>query len=434
MVANKYVKCSTCDSTFRLRAQIGYSNIPIYFNCPDCGTSITGEVVIPEDPDNSKNCLGIQFNLNHASEYEPKTDLAKYLVELSTEFLQQKVVKDDSFFILTPFMRTFTTSGEKGMNNIQRLMNAMKKLQKHKDELIIISDLWNLNKTDLLMNKVNSFEITKQIINSWGKHKNYRITHILELLLVVHQTRIELLSPFFDEKRRNRILSHSSTYSIIENHVDMGKLGDYSIMLGSNNFYNDFEKRIHELTLEYIEILPDLVPLLNSIDQMRDEITSGKYTITTKNVNKLTSFYAKTYELFCDKLDIIIGLNNLYVRGDINNFCISDNRGYINVINSFSSKFDKVSILLCLFDSLSMPYVGLISNRIRNAEGHFSREFNIVKNSIIFSDNHRGRNQIIEIDYLEFCSTTVNLFNALNEVFEVSYQLDKIYRISTGKV
>lgn len=434
MVTNHYVKCATCDSSFRLRAQIGFSNIPIHFNCPVCGTLITGEVIIPEEPDDSKNALGIQFKTNHTIDYEPKADLAEYLVELSTEFLQQKVVKDESFLILTPFMRSFSLYGEQGMNNINRLMKALKTLQKHKDELIIISELWNLNKIDLLMKKVNNFEITKKIINSWGKPKNYRISHILELLMVVHQSRIELLSPFFDEKRRNRILSHSSTYSIIENNVNIDKLIDYSKLLGLNNFFNDFEKRIHELTLDYIEILPDLLPLLNSIDQMRNEITSEKYTITTKYVKELTNFYAKTYELFCDKIDIIIGLNNLYVRGNIDKFCISDNRGYNIVINSFSSKYDKVSKLLCLFDSLSMPYIGLISNRIRNAEGHFSREFNIINNSIVFSDNHKGRNQVIEIDYLEFSNTTVNLFNALNEVFEVSYQFDKIYRVATEKI
>ena len=128
-------------------------------------------------------------------------------------------------------------------------------------------------------------------------------------------------------------------------------------------------------------------------------------------------------------------MNNIAVRGSYDIFCVSSNIvGFEQRLNSFSSKYKKITTLLCLFDRFSLPYSGLVSNRIRNAESHFTNEFNIDQNKIIFIDKHRGIEELIEVDYLFFCKTTVDLFNALNELFETSYQMDKIYRISLGRV
>ncbi|QLY39817.1 hypothetical protein HF295_02650 [Hujiaoplasma nucleasis] len=414
-----------------MRTQIGFSNITINFNCPNCHTQITGLVTIPSEPKPEMKNLGIEFLVNNAEVFNSTNDLADFVVELSSEFLQQKVVKDDDYFQPTPFIRSFASYGKQGIDNLIRLKNALIRLFKYKNEYTIISNLWNSEKFRTLIIKLNEMSLTRLMIDTWKKPKAFKITNELEMLMVVHQSRVFLLSPFIEKNRRNRILDYPTTFNKIINSSEHQKIVNLSKLLGDKKYYIDFEKRMHEITLQYMEILPDFIPLLNSMDELKTDITSGKYTVTTKHVALLTAFYAKAYELFCDKIDLIIGLNNITVRGNCNLFCVSSAKvGFDNVINSFNSKYMKLSSLLCVFDTFSLPYTGLISNKIRNAEGHFDRDFNIDKNTIIFKDSHRGRVSEIEMDYLEFCSATIKLFNALNELFEVSYQMDKLYRIS----
>ena len=433
MVMNHYVKCGVCNAKFRLRAQIGYSDISIDYHCPVCETQITGIVKIPDNPQIDKKNLGIEFIINNAIEYHPSRNFADYVVELSTEFLQQRIAKDNEIGEMTPFIRTYSEQGEKGIKNIDRLRRSLNYLNRHKNDLKIISDLWNRNKIKLLINKVNDLDLTKTNIQSWEKPDNFRVKTTIEMLMVVHQSRISLLSSFWDSDRRSRILNYPNTFTEIENSIGNENISNFAYLLGNQNYYKDFEKRIHEITLIYIDILPDIIPLLNSLDLFTKDLNSGKYTITNKHVFSLINLYAKSYELYCDKIDLVIGLNNLNIRGNLNHFCNSRIKGEFIKITKSLSKYRKVKELLCIFDTYSSPYIGKVSNKIRNSEGHFSREFNIKHNSIEFKNSYKNNYEIIEVDYLEFTGKVIELFHTLNELFEVSYQMDKIFRIIKGE-
>lgn len=429
MTTNYYVTCNTCSTGLRLRAQIGYKNINVDFYCPVCNTHIIGKVIIPQNPDLSKKSMGIEFNIDNVSYDKNHDNLSDYVVELSSEFLQARISKDTELIKLTPFMRTFSQIGEDGIEHLNTLDKNYDKLLSYKNDFIVISDLWNNNKLDILTQKVNNLKLTKLMIHTWRKPNRYKITREIEMLMAVHQSRNFLITPFNEKKRVERINKFPELFSIEIYPYNTEQLIAFSLLIGSLDFFKDFEKRMHELTVKYIELLPDLIPIINNLEYNKENLKSKLYTITSKYVLVLTDFYAKCYELFCDKIDLILGLNNIFMRSDFNKFGVATKKDtFIEVINSFNSKFKKYNDLLVLMDKFSPAFIGLVSNKIRNAEGHFNREFVIDENAIRFIDNHRGNLREEVVDYLEFVAETIKLFNALNELFEYSYQIDKIYR------
>lgn len=424
MVANKYVKCSVCGATIRLRIQVGYRNIPFMFYCPDCETEIKGEINV--DGGDKKTWM------NNVEEYDSKTNTAKYVQELSSEFLQKKIAIDsmspENF--ISPFIRNMMQGGEEKLKRINDIQRYYNNYINYKNDLKTMQDLYNNKKYDVLRIKIKdkSFELIELLKTTLPKEWNSKFINQLDFLMVIHQSRNLLITNLLNYVNKENVLNAPKN---IQDEIlpSLEKFKPLMRLYGDNDKFDQYNQRMNEITENYMEILPILLPVISSIDEYRQELMSKEYVISYGPLFALTNLYQKMYELFCDGIDLVIGMNNVYNRGEYDKFCKTFDRisGFENIINSYSSKYKKYSELLMIFDKFSTPFVMAVHNKVRNAEGHFNRQVETNNHEIVFKDLHRGNNHEIRIDYLEFATNVVDLYNKLNVLFEYHYQLNKIY-------
>lgn len=425
MVSNIYVKCSVCSTTIRLRIQMGYRDIPFMFYCPDCKSKIKGEIVLDSVSSGKKT------RFENATQLISEDGAAKYVQELSSEFLQKKIYLNDmnTGSMLTPFMRNAMQGEEK----LQRLMDVQRYCDfysNYRNELNTIQELYLNKKYDILRSKIRNKEwkLIERLKTVLPKEWKLEPLNQLDLLMIVHQSRNMLITNLLNLTNRQNVLGAPSLIEA-ELYPILDKIKPFIKLYGDADKFVHFNKRMNEITSDYMEILPILLPVLGSIDDYREELLSKEYIISYEPLFELTNLYQKMYELFCDGIDLVIALNNAYNRGDFEKFCKSFNKisGFQNTINFYNSKYKKYSELLMVFDKFSQPFLGIIHNKIRNAEGHFNRHVEPDTHEIVFKDLHIGNNAEIRIDYLEFTTSVIDLFSALDLLFEYHYQLEKMY-------
>jgi len=425
MVANIYIKCSVCSSTIRLRIQMGYRDIPFMFYCPDCQTIIKGEIVLESKSGHKKTWF------ENAIEYSTKANTAKYVQELSSEFLQKKISLDDKDIgmMLTPFMRN-AMQGEEKIHKIMDVQRFYNFYSNYRNELETIQELYLNKKYDILKIKVRNkdWKLIERLKTTLPNEWEPLFDNQLDFLMVVHQSRNMLITNLLNLTNRQNVFDAPKMFTdniipIIEKMLPLIKY------YGDADKFVHFNKRMNEITSDYMEILPVLLPVISSMDEYREELLSKEYIISYGPLYELTNLYQKMYELFCDGIDLVIGMNNAFNRGNYEKFCKSFSKvsGYRDTINSYSSKYLKYSELLMIFDKFSPPFLGVIHNKIRNAEGHFNRHVQPDTNEIVFKDLHKGNSTEIRIDYLEFATSVVDLFSALDLLFEYHYQSEKMY-------
>ena len=159
-----------------------------------------------------------------------------------------------------------------------------------------------------------------------------------------------------------------------------------------------------------------------SLGGIKEKLDKETYGIATTSFEDMISFYNKSYELILDMLTIPIGLNNIYVRQDYNNFekdlKIKDFKTYIS-----RNKLDRLDML-----KLEEPFSKCINidNHIRNAIAHYNYEFDTTSQKIIFYDKHKGKENAVELFLSELavlCYENIVVLVYLNELL---YNLRKI--------
>jgi hypothetical protein len=424
MVINEYLKCSICSATIRLRIQVGYRDIPFMFFCPDCKTEIKGEIVF-ENNGSKKTWM------KNVERYTPEGNTAKYVQEISSEFLQKKISLDEWIpeKMISPFLRNFMQGEEKIkiIIDVQRYYNFY---SVYKNELKIIQELYLNNKYELLRNKIKNKELklVQELKKTFPKEWKLKFENQLDFLMIIHQARNLLITNLLNLASKQNILNspkviRDDLFPILDKIKPLIKL------FGDSDRFTQFNKRMDEVTYNYMEILPFLLPVISSVDYYREELLSKEYIISYEPLFELTNLYQQMFELFCDGIDLVIGINNAFNRGNYEKFCkyFRNVSSFNEIINSYNSKYKKYTELLMVFDKFSPPFIGIIHNKIRNAEGHFNRQVEPDTHEIVFKDLHMGNNTEIRIDYLEFALSVVQLYSALDFLFEYHYQLNKSY-------
>lgn len=129
------------------------------------------------------------------------------------------------------------------------------------------------------------------------------------------------------------------------------------------------------------------------------------FGIATTNFEDMKTFYADSYELILDFVDIAIGLNNIAVRGDYNSFCtIVDNSK--NQVVSFVEYQKKVKSahLEYLVDNEPFSKTIPLKRNVRNAIAHFNYEFDPSSQKIVFRDKHKDKENTVELFLIDLAA------------------------------
>ena len=417
LVTNITRACEVCGTVIKFRFQVDRVDIPVSVYCPDCNTHIFGLIRIEQDK------FGIHPEINHISNDEKGNP--KYIMELSSTFFMKKSSLYTGKVDLTPFLRSLDTKDDWGnVQRINKILDFSLTTDKRISNLNRVMNLWNNDKKILLKKQLmNDDEVTKNIKSAVS---NYVFRNDLDLLMGVHNYMIFTVIPVMSNHAYHNlvrvmrdIFDNMSPFSLIS----------YSKYLNDNNYYSQVNFKVVNLIDKFLVLMPKLIPVISKYDTI-SEIDFDIYGVTTISYNELVTFYVELYEFFAEYVDIIIGLNNIYHRGDYEVFNNSDDiSDFKSIIDSFGSKYGKYTANVKFGDKFSASFIGILDNKIRNSIAHNNHFLDGVNQTLTFKDEYRGRVREHKMPFGLFAYKTVLLFNKVMELNEYYYQVEKVYRM-----
>lgn len=411
MVANFPIACSVCGCTIRLRYQVSEIRCPIKFQCPDCKTEISGYVKTVWHHGREQIEAfpwHYDFELKNATEINQNT--CKYVLELSPDLSTNKISLDSdamSKYILTPYMRQANKSdGNRNQNT--RFFNFIGLWEKEWDSLKIKIDLCYNEKYDILLSRLTEqYEYFPKDINCIMSVHHDLINFCMKILpkdILKEYTKM-------GNKLKNLSVNHSEEF------------GNITQIYGFD-YTKQIERKTLQLIKSFLDIYPKFLPVFNTL-RVKDFKDLG---ISTLSFEDIKSFYQDSYELILYNLPRIVALNNVCGRKNINKF-INTNTDFEEKINSYRSKVNIYKELISKNDDFSWLINNSIENHIRNSIGHFNYEENLEEQTILFIDDHMGKQKTDTKTLMEIARDCVNIFYSLVNLLELNYHLLKIQTI-----
>ena len=399
MVTNFFIQCNFCKATYRLRWQIGHEKATVQIRCPKCNSRIHGYL--------STNESSI-INIHGAKEVS--CDNADYVQEISTEFLTHKIkamAEFDDF--ITPFIRS-------NIYDHQNIMEYLHFIENHPNEFEVINDLLNEKSSKYLKEKLRDdnniyINICKRAI------KKYRLNSQVDLLMASHQYLMTMLL---------RSGVDSSVASVMNDIKDLRikyyeQVKEFSKLLDNKGYYALLNSKFSKLTNIYNENYLSFVSTLITDDISKIDL--DEFGLSSVDYEDLLELYRKCYEFIGEFIIYIVGLNNIYERGDYNSFKngIADIEEKVNK----EDKYNRIQSFVKKGEKFSNGFCETLNKIIRNAEAHFDVQYDIFKQIITFTNKGKNKTDEEKLYLLEFAKETINIFGLCVLLWEIAYQLQK---------
>lgn len=399
MVTNFFIQCNFCKAIYRLRWQIGHEKATVQIRCPKCNSRIHGYL--------STNESSI-INIHGAKEVS--CDNADYVQEISTEFLTHKikaVAEFDDF--ITPFIRS-------NIYDHQNIMEYLHFIENHPNEFEVINDLLNEKSSKYLKEKLRDdnniyINICKRAI------KKYRLNSQVDLLMASHQYLMTMLL---------RSGVDSSVASVMNDIKDLRikyyeQVKEFSKLLDNKGYYALLNSKFSKLTNIYNENYLSFVSTLITDDISKIDL--DEFGLSSVDYEDLLELYRKCYEFIGEFIIYIVGLNNIYERGDYNSFKngIADIEEKVNK----EDKYNRIQSFVKKGEKFSNGFCETLNKIIRNAEAHFDVQYDIFKQIITFTNKGKNKTDEEKLYLLEFAKETINIFGLCVLLWEIAYQLQK---------
>lgn len=420
MTNNYFLSCSVCETSINLRAQIGFYNIPFNIHCPKCNTHIYGKIIINQET------LGIKLDIENAHFETTKSKVMnnQYCAELSAEFPTSKMYhRDFEKHDLPPFIRN-TVFYEDGKVALEATKSAMKFSSQFDISWKRIKVLY-----DLLWNEQGQILYPKleKELRDFEYIPIMKIDNDLDANMALHQMFITTTG-ISAALKPDTISKYMNVSELIFDNTFFTKVRNY--IQENHLHYNDIEKKAFKLIDSFASIYEQLIPVVALRNKnCLDNVNRESYGIMTTNFEKLSSFYAQSYEWILDNVDTIVALNNISIRNDYNT-CING-KSYDELIKKVS-KYKKLEYI----DETEpfSPPTGNLKNRIRNAIQHVDAEIDYTSQQISFKDTHRGKTNEVSMYLIDFADLCIENFSIIIYILELIYNLKKGAHIINGFV
>ena len=421
MVHNEFISCNVCDTKINLRSQMGYFDIHFKFRCPKCKTQISGTLKIAE-----RENVGYDIkNACLSSLKKDITDSCCYSIELSAEFPTRKACyRNMSTFDETPFMRNmrFYDDDWEAFKFVGEAMHFANFIKTRWSEYLSNYELFWNNQYALLYDRL------EKELAQYEDMPISRVVNELDAAMALYQL-------FVGTTGVSRILVPNAlpeytdiSKIIVVEEVQNKEMIGYAKSLSPR--LNEIERKGFKLIDLFSKVYEQLIPVvaLRSANCI-DNVDRDQYGIMTTNFEELTDFYAKSYEWILDNLNIIITLNNIVKRNDVN---ICHNNKEFEEVLSIGSKYKKID-----FVGKSEPFskpMESVRNRIRNAIQHFESEIDYESQEMIFIDNHRGNMRSEKLYLIDFASLCIDNFSIVIYILVLLYNIRRLLLMLSGIV
>ena len=328
MISPRIGKCKFCNTTILMRFQMGYFDIPFDFVCPNCGVHINGIQNTVQNQD---------IEIHNASILETKEPVADYYLNLSVELPSRKISKYTSYDDIiqegfSPFLMTSQLYGD----NYESITRSISLFLNFKREFWPkITPLY-----DLFFNK--QIELMKPQLQIYSKA--YNIINELDARMSLHQL---LVNMFFIILPPDSLNEFMDTSKKINERKTLIKVVELIHRIGGEEFFDKNTKRIVKIFNRWIDNFEKFAPIVMlSLGNAKNKIDKNTFGISTTSLDEFLSFYSDSYEIITDLIDLVVALNNISIRGNIDTFP-SD-----STVKNFENyqKASKANKLKCIID------------------------------------------------------------------------------------
>lgn len=419
MIEHSFVQCKYCNTKILLRFQMGYFDIPFDICCPECGVHICGVKKIVDDH---------TLALNNASIIDEDLDSLDYYADFSVELPHAKTNRFESIESLTktkfsPFMLTASLyEGDKYFELVKKMGEFLSFRTSCWSQLTPLYDLFFNGKVALTQE--HFLKMSSRFV----------VKNDLDALMALHQVTVLGMNTILPDGTLGKFIDASkqiSTPSVLL------KIDDLITSLGGEEYFNSVSKRLVRIYDRWIVNFEKYIPAtMLSLGNATAKLNKDTFGIATTSFEDMIKFYADSYELILDYIDVAIGLNNIAVRSDHNAFPANTIR--VNKKTACVANFDdyreitKASRLNLLVDNEPFSKAIPLNRNVRNAIAHFNYAFDAGTQKIIFSDKYKSNNNTVELYLIELALLCYENISILVYLDELLYSLRKIHYTKLG--
>ncbi|OME34921.1 hypothetical protein [Paenibacillus odorifer] len=418
-----YYKCEVCGYVTLVRTQYGWlDSHPIRYTCGNCKILIKGIAIL--DQQNAD----FRIDIENASLVSPENE-ADFYIETSGELLTEKLQPYNSethWYIPPPFFRGLWGMGDPSdpQSGYEKFdifkKNVISFLHTTKNEwprIRRINELWHHENHEYLVQEVRKVLPKKQ----------FPMNNRLEYLRGVHFITKFFLQPVISYEHNETIFRELKSL-FEQNPANMIELSRYF-----KDHYRSYDRRILRIIEHFTEVFKFLIPAygLTYYHEISEDLVEKK-GMTTAAFEDIKEFYIDTYEFVAEIVPIIIGYNNLKYRDDFKK--MSDTKPKYEFDKFLEAhKGKKVEYIdgTEVFDSLIVD--GSIDNKIRNAIGHNTYEFDGISQLIKYDPVGKNKpSDIREMYLVQFAGKCLSIFQTVVHIWELLYQTEKHLYVSQG--
>lgn len=410
------LKCEVCENIVRLKFQAGYVNRnPFSYSCPECGININGVLTWNENPEEG---FVKEFICNNAIQ-TGETGTESHVLQLSTEFFTDKIKEYDSsnpMFYFSPFILDsipFDLKMEKeqliqyiaeNFNNNYNTSKRIYQLYKNKKKKYLDRQLLQHKFVEPVpLGQVLKIDYSRKILDVI-----YRPYSVL-LVKNKYNTKIKELRSLLDKVKEKNT---SELLLLRKDLIQLVEHSDENLMHLLDNFAN-----------YYSYIWPVILAKTFKTDNI-NEIKETKGILTTSFEN-LKDFYVEAYEILCSILPLFLGIQNIQINNDRNQFGTKKAKSLkTDSIIKYDKNIVKKGRKVEFFEDINIfseffNITSILNNDIRNSIGHHSYINETDKQLITFLDREKS----IHLYLIEFSELLLETFFATFVGIEVVHFL-----------
>lgn len=416
-----YLKCDICGKITQVKIEVGYcESFPIFIPCKNCGTMFHGKYTKDDD----KIIAGANFI--NAKEIYNVTDLPNYICTITGDFISQKISDVNSAKDTITFPMWMDFKDEIGFKNMQKLFGMrlpfIKSISTFEQyEWSRIVDLWFNKKYDLL---------EKQLIDMFTDNNNYIIKNDKSSYLKgIRKLTTTIFYPLFTSEDYENFMVESGKFLKSISTSKLDNLKKFLKEVNDQGLFLSTERLLYDQLKYFIQYIPNLIPILSLSylkKEDRDIILDTQFEcgIFTTNFESLKFLYQDLFETNVKSLLFPIALNNLYYRGNYDNFKFNK----VNNITAYQKLDSSVKKIEYLEnnDIFSSPLFESFNRHLRNSIGHCSYSVDNLKQVISYN---KGKNEIslskVSYNCYELALGTFKLFFLVTFLHEAYYNFNK---------
>lgn len=418
MVDNIFIKCNYCNTKMRMRFQMGYFDIPFDFCCPECGVHIHGLRKIVQSP---------SIKVNNASIITFSLEEPHYYADFSVELPHAKITKFESIEKMacigfSPFLMTSSLYGnESYIKLIQKMQRFLLFRDSFWPKLTPLYDLFFSGRIDLTQKPF--LEISSR----------FEVENELDAMMALHQSTILGMHSILEDGAFETFIKVAQR---ITDRETLAKLSSFIVSLGGKAYFKSVSKRLVKIYSRWIKDFEKYIPAtMLSLGAAADKFDRETFGIATTSFEDMKSFYADSYELILDYIDVVVGLNNITIRGNHNSFPTNNmgakGKDHVETFEDYKglTKYTKTNLLI---DYEPFSRTILLNRKVRNAIAHFNYDFDSGNQKIVFTDQYRNKENSVELYLIDLALLCYENMMILAYLDELLYSLQKIQYISEG--